>query len=140
MFAVSSEKKSLKGPRVLAVTLVIFALTQCRLMRERGGDGSAREAAEANASGASPDAGKSGSKTEDGLDRVVWVSASRVQELVQEVRGYDVTGEVRCLPMKDESRCLVRPNPVREQCATQQGAVRRCDDCREICDKPLPPR
>jgi hypothetical protein len=118
--------------RPCAFIFFLLTLTQCRMHRELGvGDtsnaGVVQGAETANPSGQIPKA--------DGMDSVVWTPADDKKE----IQGFGLNGAVSCLPMPNEARCIARPNPLRDRCLALIGIVMRCDDCLEICDKPLSP-
>lgn len=132
-----SGYSGLRLSRVLLVCLAPLLLTQCRMTREtatqqptRSSNLSIKSEILASQAALKP-------FSDEDLEDVVWVSANSYPGAPTEIHGFDLAEEIWCLPLKDETRCLKKPNPWRERCLSQGGTVKRCQDCREICDKPL---
>ena len=64
------------------------------------------------------------------------------EDLVQPalIRGFDQGGATACLPLAPDRRCLVRKDPLAEDCGRIKGEAYRCEDCSLICSKELAPR
>jgi len=75
---------------------------------------------------------------DDDLEDVVWVAANTYPGAPTEIRGFDGgVDEIRCLPIMEDTQCLKKANAWRERCLAQGGVIKRCQDCRELCDKPM---
>ena len=115
-----------------AVIFLLLTLTQCRMHRELGVGDTSNSSVVHGSDAAIPSAQI---QKVDGMDSVVWTPADNNEE----IHGYGLNGAVSCLPVPNEARCILRPNPMRDRCLALPGFVMRCDDCLEICDKPLSP-
>lgn len=57
-------------------------------------------------------------------------------ETLEEIRGFDLEGELSCLPLREDA-CITRADPLDQACAAVQGEVQVCQDCSRVCTKPL---
>jgi hypothetical protein len=126
--------------RLLTAVLVSFAsmlLSQCRMTRDvRAPQPTQTSSLAIKGDIFTPQAALKPFHDDD-LEDVVWVSANAYPGAPSEIHGFDDREEVWCIPIKEDSQCIKKTIAWREQCVAQGGAIKRCQDCREICDKPL---
>lgn len=123
--------------RCLFLCLASMLLPHCRMTRDSGTPQATRASSlSVKSDNAVPQTGLQPFR-EDGLEDVVWVSANSYPGAPTELQGFDAQGEIRCLPLKDAASCLKTPNPWRDRCLAKGGVIKRCQDCREVCDKPF---
>ena len=126
--------------RLRAVVLVSFAsmlLSQCRMTRDVRAPQPTRTSSLAIKGDMTPPQAALKLFHDDDLEDVVWVSANTYPGAPTEIHGFDDGEEVWCIPIKEDSQCIKKTIAWRERCVAQGGTIKRCQDCREICDKPL---
>ncbi len=57
-------------------------------------------------------------------------------ETLDEIRGFDLEGELSCLPLREDA-CIARADPLDQACAAVQGEVHVCQDCSRVCSKSI---
>lgn len=136
------QSDGMRGSKERLFTLVLVSfvsmfLSQCRMTRDVRTSQPTRTSSLAIKGDMPPPQASLKAFHEEDLEDVVWVSANTYPGAPTEIHGFDDGEEIWCIPMKQDSQCIKKTIAWREQCLAQGGSIKRCQDCREICDKPL---